>query len=368
MKVRHVLGISGGKDSTALAVYMKKNYPQLDIEYYFCDTDNELDETYTYIANLENYLGKAVKRLPEKKDGVENIFKFELEKVGYYLPSARARWCTVSMKLRPFEIYVGQDNVISYVGIRGDEERSAYISKKPNIQSIMPFRKNIWSDDVISTSLGISNYENLIEIYKDKISSSTNSEFYQFLVKDLSVDFDIEKKASVLLDIDTVQFNRMIYEYLKTTNYPLAFEDDFPVINNTERLDINDIVNILEDEGLGMPSYYDKLPIEVDGKKGFYNRSRSGCFFCFFQQRIEWVWLLEQHPDLYQKAIDYEKEGYTWIEGESLEEFSRPERVRQVKLNYLEKMEKQKSKHRSNLLMDNLLTEDEEMGCSICVL
>jgi tRNA(Ile)-lysidine synthase TilS/MesJ len=32
-KVRHVLGISGGKDSAALAIYMKQNYPQLDIEY-----------------------------------------------------------------------------------------------------------------------------------------------------------------------------------------------------------------------------------------------------------------------------------------------------------------------------------------------
>ena len=30
---------------------------------------------------------------------------------------------------------------------------------------------------------------------------------------------------------------------------------------------------------------------------GFFNRSRSGCFFCFYQQKIEWVWLYEQHPD-----------------------------------------------------------------------
>jgi len=368
MKVRHVLGISGGKDSTALAIYMKKNYPQLDIEYYFCDTDNELDETYAYISNLENYLGKRIQRLPEKKDGVDNLFKFELEKVGYYLPSARARWCTVNMKLRPFEIYVGTDKVISYVGIRGDEERSAYISKRPNIQSIMPFRKNIWSDDVISSSLGRKNYENLVEIYKEKISSNTESEFYKYLIKDVTADFDLERKASTLLEVDTLAFNKLIYEYLKTTDYPLASEDDFPLISNTDRLDINDIMDILKNEGLGMPSYYDKIPIEVDGKKGTYNRSRSGCFFCFFQQRIEWVWLYEQHPDLFQKAIDYEKEGYTWIEGESLKEFSRPERIKQVKLNYLEKMEKGKNKRCSNLLMDNLLTEDEEMGCSICVL
>ena len=33
-RVRHVLGISGGKDSAALAIYMKQKYPELEIEYY----------------------------------------------------------------------------------------------------------------------------------------------------------------------------------------------------------------------------------------------------------------------------------------------------------------------------------------------
>ncbi len=62
-QVRHVLGISGGKDSAALAIYMKDKYPQLDIEYYTCDTGEELDETYKLIENLESYLGKKIKRL-----------------------------------------------------------------------------------------------------------------------------------------------------------------------------------------------------------------------------------------------------------------------------------------------------------------
>ena len=37
MKVRHILGISGGKDSAALAIYLKKKYPKLKIEYYNSD-------------------------------------------------------------------------------------------------------------------------------------------------------------------------------------------------------------------------------------------------------------------------------------------------------------------------------------------
>ena len=59
-KIRHVLGISGGKDSAALAIYMKDKYPNLDIEYYTCDTGKELDETYQLITNLEIYLGKKI--------------------------------------------------------------------------------------------------------------------------------------------------------------------------------------------------------------------------------------------------------------------------------------------------------------------
>ena len=44
-KVRHILGISGGKDSAALAIYLKQKYPQLKIEYYNSDTGCELAES-----------------------------------------------------------------------------------------------------------------------------------------------------------------------------------------------------------------------------------------------------------------------------------------------------------------------------------
>jgi len=54
------MGISGGKDSAALAIYMKDKYPNLDIEYYTCDTGKELEETYQLITNLEIYLGKKI--------------------------------------------------------------------------------------------------------------------------------------------------------------------------------------------------------------------------------------------------------------------------------------------------------------------
>ena len=53
-KIKQLLGISGGKDSAALALYMQSNYPELDVEYYTCDTGKELTETYELIGRLES--------------------------------------------------------------------------------------------------------------------------------------------------------------------------------------------------------------------------------------------------------------------------------------------------------------------------
>ena len=61
--VKHVLGLSGGRDSAALAVYMRQHYPDLAIEYFFTDTGKELPEVYEYLGRLEGFLGQPIKRL-----------------------------------------------------------------------------------------------------------------------------------------------------------------------------------------------------------------------------------------------------------------------------------------------------------------
>ena len=53
-EARHILCLSGGKDSTALAVYLKDKIPAL--EYLFCDTGKELQETYEYLNKIEAIL------------------------------------------------------------------------------------------------------------------------------------------------------------------------------------------------------------------------------------------------------------------------------------------------------------------------
>jgi len=140
--VRHVLNVSGGKDSSALALLMAGRIKGLeqfrldDMEYVFCDTQKELPETYEYLARLEAELGSKVIHL-NAKAGFDHWHKV----FNGYLPSPQNRWCTKMLKLKPFETHVGADNVVSYVGLRADEDRIGYISKKPNIKTRYPLKE-----------------------------------------------------------------------------------------------------------------------------------------------------------------------------------------------------------------------------------
>ena len=58
----HVLGLSGGRDSAALAVHMRQNHPELNIDYFFTDTGKELPEVYEFLVKLEGFLGKPILR------------------------------------------------------------------------------------------------------------------------------------------------------------------------------------------------------------------------------------------------------------------------------------------------------------------
>ncbi len=362
--IRHVLGISGGKDSAALAIYLKDKYPQLDIEYYFCDTGKELDETYMLIKNLEVYLGKTITCLKAAQNSHEPPFDHFLKLYGGYLPSSNSRWCTRKLKLEPFEKWVGNDSVISYVGIRDDEDREGYISKKPNIQSIFPFRKNIWSEDVISEVLRNESIPNLEQLYKKYIDKAKLKRTLEIVNEPLSYKFAQSNKLNALLAISIMVFNKVVFELLKSTEYPLSYADDFTLIDNEDGLVRDDIFRILRESGVSVPKYYEKVEFEVNGKKGEYARSRSGCFFCFFQQKIEWIWLYEQHPDKFKIAMQYEKDGYTWIQDERLEDLIKPERINMVKEEYLKRTTHTFNK-KSPYLID-ILDEAEGEGCAAC--
>lgn len=127
-KEYHLLSMSGGKDSTALAFFIKENMPKVfkQLELVFCDTECELPETYEYLNKVELFLDKPITRLKPYKN-------FEHLMMTYgYLPSPVKRWCTVEMKTRPFRKYIydlfkerGEGVIKMYIGIRADEQRRA---------------------------------------------------------------------------------------------------------------------------------------------------------------------------------------------------------------------------------------------------
>ena len=164
MKERHVLGLSGGKDSAALAVHMSEKYPDISIEYYFTDTGYELDETYKFLDKLKTRLSRPIKYIRPK-----NTFDYYMKKYNNFLPSATARWCTVEMKLKPFEAWIAPSlkegvQIYTYIGIRFDERgRVGYKPTNPLIKPKFPFvddcidREGV--ADILDTSgLGMPDY------------------------------------------------------------------------------------------------------------------------------------------------------------------------------------------------------------------
>jgi hypothetical protein len=211
--------------------------------------------------------------------------------------------------------------------------------------------------------LNIANIERLMDLYVSLDIENRSQRFEELLMAPIEHSFTMNHKLQLLLDFNVKDFNRLVFGFIKDTNYPLANEIYFPLVDNDEVLVRADIFQLLEESGVGVPAYYREIDFEINNQKGQYARSRSGCFFCFFQQRIEWVWLYEQHPEMFLKAMEYEKEGYTWGQNESLAELIKPERIAQIKMEYLEKM---KGKRTTSRFLTDILDEEEEVGCAAC--
>lgn len=262
--VRHVLGLSGGKDSAALAIYIKDRYPEISekMEYFFTDTGSELKEIYEFLDKLEAFLDSKIHRLSSGKP-----FEHWLKVHNDYLPSAKQRWCTRVMKIKPFEAFVGDEACISYVGIRADENREGYKSNKETITPVFPFVED-----------GIMR---------------------------------------------------------------------------------GDVFNILE-KSVGVPKYYDW-------------RSRSGCYFCFFQRESEWLGLKRKHPELFEKAKAFEVDsgnGFTWRQGATLDEVVAIAEAKEAQNggNIITTDRSSKMQRWQDIIDTEIDEEDDDIGCLTCSL
>ena len=115
--MKHVVGLSGGKDSTALALRLAEIEPR-DYEYICNETGNELPEMHAHWALLEQMLGKPIVRVRYKHDLEGSIKQMKM------LPSVFARWCTRVLNIEPTIEYMGAlpEGSTLYVGLRADEE------------------------------------------------------------------------------------------------------------------------------------------------------------------------------------------------------------------------------------------------------
>lgn len=275
---RHILGLSGGKDSTALALHIKKTRPEIfeKLEFYFTDTGTELEELYTYLNELETYLGKPIYRIKavvgENKKlgfvaakGDDESVPFDdllYNKFNGFLPAPNARWCTRDLKIKPMEQWINGDHCVSYIGIRADEpQREGYKKgKSSNITPCYPFRED-----------GVQ----LKHVYK-----------------------------------------------------------------------------ILEDT-VGIPPYYRW-------------RTRSGCYFCFYQRRVEYAILYYLYPHLFNESKKYETEHedgrkFTWVKDKPLEYIE--ENGKDIIIRYIKKQYKKASdeyKEGFKLTLDEMIKLIEE--------
>ena len=201
----------------------------------------------TFLTQLESKLApKKILRLSPDKG-----FDHWLDKFNNFLPSSQTRWCTRTLKLRPFQEWINPflkagTKVYSYVAIRADED------------------------------------------YRDGFDSKHENLIIKLPLKDAGYD---KKMVKQLLDV----------------------------------------------HGIGLPKYYEW-------------RSRSAAHFAFYQQKIEWVGLKENHPEAFEDAKSYEKTAlshgspFSWCDGETLEELEKPERIAQIKSDHQKRYERAMSR------------------------
>lgn len=278
-KMAIVIGLSAGKDSTAVALLFREVFPELinSVHFIFADTGSELPETYEYLNRIEKEMGIEIKHIVSRMGTLETI----INKNGNFLPSPLSRYCTRLSKIQPFREYMDElckthDVVYNLVGIRADE---------PDRKGYQPCGQ-----------------------YADKV-------FTEMPLKDEGMKL---KEVFALVD-----------KYLK------------------------------------LPEYYKW-------------RTRSGCYFCFYQRRIEWVNLKENHPDLFEKAKSFErvdeKTGklFTWIKDMSLDELA--SKSDKIKKRYKNRLKKKKENGEELDLTDSVLFEElmQELepdlsdSCSVC--
>lgn len=140
----HVVALSGGKDSTAMALRLREMNPNVDYIYICTPTGDELPEMFEHWIHLGELLGKKIQ--PIMAGTLNGLI--EKQKA---LPNWRQRWCTRMLKIEPYSAWLMAaskecDKIYSYVGLRADEEErvGGDYQKVPGVINVYPLREWGW--------------------------------------------------------------------------------------------------------------------------------------------------------------------------------------------------------------------------------
>lgn len=142
---KHIVSLSGGKDSTAMLLRMLEEGMPVDI-ILFCDTGMEFEGLYRHIDKLEQYIGRPITRLKSPQSFEYLMLEHtpkrknpELEgRIGFSWSGPRNRWCTAMLKTRIIDRYLREISkeydIVQYIGIAADEPQRIHEFRYPLVE------------------------------------------------------------------------------------------------------------------------------------------------------------------------------------------------------------------------------------------
>lgn len=142
---KHIVSLSGGKDSTAMLLRMLEEGMPVDI-ILFCDTGLEFEAMYRHIDKLERYIDHPITRLKSDKSFEYLFFDHmprrknpELEgRHGFSWAGPHNRWCTAMLKTRIIDRYLREISkeydIVQYIGIAADEPQRIHEFRYPLVE------------------------------------------------------------------------------------------------------------------------------------------------------------------------------------------------------------------------------------------
>jgi 3'-phosphoadenosine 5'-phosphosulfate sulfotransferase (PAPS reductase)/FAD synthetase len=170
--MNHIAAISGGKDSTAMALRLAELHPDIDFRWICTPTGNEPDVWFAHMRTLADKIGPIIPIIGGSLDGMIRQWNA--------LPNWRQRWCTRALKIEPFAAYLAQNTPARvYVGLRADEEERSggdYHRDIPGTEMIFPLREWGW---------GIEDVRNYLRTKEQTIPDRTDCKlcFFQRLIE-----------------------------------------------------------------------------------------------------------------------------------------------------------------------------------------